>query len=138
MLTQVHLRPSRNDLGIRRKADEGVENERGLHRRGHVMSCMRVNGGLRQPIRRRPLGQRVDERSEVVFGPPLVITFAPVRRDQGTQDAPRLRRPRDIRLVDVPAPRRGVITAGGKAEDEREHGSLPICDCQCSISAKCA
>src|SRR5690606_38895851 len=88
---------------------------------------MRVNSNLRQAIHRWPLGEHVDERREIVLGPSLSIALAPVGRDECPQNAPRLRRPGHIGLVDVPAPGGGVIAAGWKTEDDREHqSSLPL------------
>ena len=100
-----------------------VKNQRLLALMGrHVVTCVGVNGPLGEAEDRKILRQGVDQAGKIVLAPTLPVALAPIASNQRPEDPPRLRRPSYIGLVDVPAPRGGVVPSGGKPKGESEHG----------------
>ena len=111
-----------------------VEDERGpgpslvQTARRHVVAGVCVNGARRQAVLGQRPGERVDQPREVLLGPARPVALAPPRGDERAQQTPRLRGPGDIGLVDVAAPRRRVVPAGGKRKASANMRSLLVAD----------
>ena len=113
--------PCSDDRRSVRQVREGIEYQRLLGRRRHVVPGVRVDGAVGQVIDRCSRGKRIDQVRGLFLRPVDARSLAPVGGDQRAQNPPRLRRPGDVRLVDVAAPGGGVVAASRKAEREREH-----------------
>ena len=128
---QCHRRPGSDDRSLLRNPRERIEDESrfGACPR-HVVADMRMNRSDWQTVHRECFCEEVNQAAKCLLRPTSVVAFAPVCGNQGTQQPPWLRWPCDVCFVDVPPPRRRVISAGRKAEGECEHGLLPVLDGQ--------